>query len=95
MTHPSQAERVRPIERPEDSPTIAALKIARQKAEQARIACVRAAHRLERRAKAHLQSSDTKGADRLFRDAATEFEQAGQHGDAFRCIGLLSGVGPF
>ena len=76
----------------EDSPTIVALKIARQKAERARTECVAAAMKLERRAHAHLEVGNTKRANRFFRDAATHFEQAGQHGDAFRCNGLLSGV---
>jgi len=78
--------------RVEDSPTIAALKHARNEAERARQKCVGAAMKLERRAKAHIQVSDAKGADRLLHDATTHFEQAGQHGGAFRCIGLLSGV---
>jgi len=81
-------------ERAEDSPTITALKIARRKAERAQLQCVSAAMKLERRAHAHFVAYDVKGSDRLFRDAATHFEQAGQRGDAFRCIGMLSGVEP-
>ena len=79
-------------ERAEDSPTITALKIARQEAELARLECVGAAMKIERRAHVHLEACDPKGADRLFREAISHFEQAGQHGDAFRCIGLLSGM---
>ena len=72
----------------EESPTIAALKIARQKAELARLECVGAAMKLERRAKAHLEACDPKGADHLFRDAGTHFKQAGELSEAFRCFSL-------
>ena len=79
-------------ERAEDSPTVTALKEARRRAELARLECVGAAMKLERRAKAHLEACDPKGAARLFREAVTHFEQAGQHSDAFRCLGLLGGM---
>ena len=53
----------------EDSTTVTALKIARQKTELARLECAGAAMKIERRAHAHLEACDPKGADRLFREA--------------------------